>query len=419
MTTNPSHDAAAELEHVQITSSEDVRSYVAGICFKTGPPMYVGSELEWLVISPDAPHVPVPPTRIRAALDPIEPLPGGSRVSFEPGGQLELSSPPASGSTACWKATRADVDHLQRLLAAADLDLVWSGIDPYRPATRQVANSRYDTMQVYFDACPAVSGTSTARIAPDLPDQAGRLMMCSTASVQINLDAGADATDIARRWRLLHAVGPPLVAAFANSPVYDRRTTGWKSTRQAAWLGLDPCRTRQPQGEDPLVAWADYALDARVMACRRDPTWIADPGMTFRQWIDGAGHLGRPTYADLDYHLTTLFPPVRPRGWLEVRYVDAQPAAYWPVPLAVVAALVDADADRVLATTEPVREMWWEAARYGLEDRELAAAASACFELALATMSRDGADDDLRRLVESYADRYVLRRRCPADDQEE
>ena len=80
-----------------------------------------------------------------------------------------------------------------------------------------------------------------------LPHDLGRVMMCSTAAVQVNLDAGADQADVARRWHLLEALGPPLVAAFANSPQRGRRATGWKSTRQAVWQGMEPAahaRTR-------------------------------------------------------------------------------------------------------------------------------------------------------------------------------
>ncbi|MGH3657795.1 MAG: glutamate-cysteine ligase family protein, partial [Micromonosporaceae bacterium] len=125
-----------------------------------------------------------------------------------------------------------------------------------------------------------------------------------------------------------------------------------------------------------------------------------------------------PTVDDLDYHLTTLFPPVRPRGWFEVRYVDAQPAAYWPVPVAVIASLVNtpASGDRVMAAVEPVADAWWEAARVGLAHPGLARAAESCFETALDSLRADGTDAGLVSLVESYRDRYVARRRCPADD---
>ena len=79
------------------------------------------------------------------------------------------------------------------------------------------------------------------------------------------------------------------------------------------------------------------------MLVRRDADpWVVDPGMTFREWVRRrhAAGAGRP-YDDLAYHLTTLFPPVRPHGWLELRVIDALPDDLWPVAVAVVTALVD------------------------------------------------------------------------------
>ncbi len=388
---------------MQVDSCESVHGYVAAICFKTGPPVMVGAELEWLVVAPSNPLRPVPIALLRDLLDRAGPLPGGSRITFEPGGQLELSSAPFPGVTACWKGLQSDIGHVEAALAPAGLVLLGTAIDPYRPPARQLTDRRYSAMEAYFD-----------RRGPE-----GRMMMCSTASVQVNLDAGVDAADIARRWDLLCALGPTFVAAFANSPRYAGHETGWKSTRQAVWQRIDASRTSCPRGPDPTTAWADYALDAPVMLQRdRTGRWVTDPGLTFRQWVDGNGSRPRPTLEDLDYHLTTLFPPVRPRGWFEVRYVDAQPKELWPVPVAVLSALLDdpAAGDRVLAEVEPVAHSWLEAARFGLRHPPIVTAARRCFEIALESLASAGADPDLTRLVETYHHRYVDRGRCPADD---
>ncbi|GAA5020462.1 glutamate-cysteine ligase family protein [Actinopolymorpha pittospori] len=439
----------------QVVSCDSVHGHIGTICFKTGPPTTVGAEIEWLVTSPRHPRRPVPIDLMRTALDQAGPLPGGSSITFEPGGQLELSSAPAVGVDACWRALQADIGHVEAVLAGLDLTMLWTAIDPFRGPRRQLTDPRYTAMEAYFD-----------RRGPE-----GRLMMCCTASLQVNVDAGADLDDIRRRWQILHAVGPTLVAAFANSPRHAGRLTGWKSARQAVWQRLDPRRTRPAQGPDPITAWTDYALDAPLMMRRRGSDWHADPGLTFRQWLhlDGAGHdstgcahhgttglssvpahegnegnaeaaatlaatsavgggrhvsgvnghtYGRPTAQDLDYHLTTLFPPVRPRGWFEVRYLDNQPAEYWPVAVAVLTALVDDPraGERALAAVEPVADAWWNAARNGLDHPGLARAAQCCFEAALDALHRQGADPALIDLVESYRLRYVLRRRCPADD---
>ena len=107
----------------------------------------------------------------------------------------------------------------------------------------------------------------------------------------------------------------------------------------------------------------DYALAAEVMCVRRPGAqdWSAPAGLTFRDWLRGAGDRP-PTGSDLSYHLSTLFPPVRPRGHLEVRGIDAQPGDGWMVPLAVTAALLDDPlaAEQAMAAAEallaPARE---------------------------------------------------------------
>jgi glutamate--cysteine ligase len=141
--------------------------------------------------------------------------------------------------------------------------------------------------------------------------------------------------------------------------------------------------------------------------------WIANPGLTFREWIDK----GEPTLEDLSYHLSTLFPPVRPRGWLELRMIDALPDPYWPVPVAVAAALLDdaAAAEVARAAVAPCAGRWAEASRDALTDPALARAARTCFAAAHAALLRWDATP-LARLVADYAERYVERGRCPADD---
>jgi hypothetical protein len=221
-----------------------------------------------------------------------------------------------------------------------------------------------------------------------------------------------------------------------------------------------------PAAVDPRSAWAEYALDAQVMCVRRGDGegWSAPPGLTFRDWLHGRGCEERPpTQADLAYHLSTLFPPVRPQGHFEVRFIDAQPGDGWIVPAAVVSALADdpVAAQLAMAAAEEVWQYgeiaglndvgvngtgpngasrkgagwnraggdgrrakdnagppgpWLRAAQLGLADPVLARAARDCFEAADAALGRAGAPPDIRRRVTDFAEEYVLRGRCPADD---
>jgi glutamate--cysteine ligase len=127
------------------------------------------------------------------------------------------------------------------------------------------------------------------------------------------------------------------------------------------------------------------AMEAPVICVRGDgPSWAAPPGLTFPAWIAEPGRVGRrPTFDDLDYHLSTLFPPVRPKGYLEIRYLDAQPGSGWVTPFALLAALMarPSSIDRVLELTGASAGRWFEAARDGLGDPLLRAAARTVVQL--------------------------------------
>ncbi|MEU7040915.1 ergothioneine biosynthesis glutamate--cysteine ligase EgtA [Streptomyces varsoviensis] len=401
-----------------VTEAES-EELVRGICFKTGPPRRVGVELEWLLHDLHDPLRPVAPARMRAAAARARALPLRSALTFEPGGQLELSSLPAESLTACVADTAHDLALTRAALGDFGIALAGHGKDPWHMPRRLLREARYDAMESYFD-----------RGGP-----AGRTMMSRTASVQVCVDAGHEEPGplgFGRRWRLAHLLGAVLVAAFANSPLHLGRPTGWRSARQATWAQLDPGRVFAPPDDcaDPRAAWTAYALDAPVMCVRaEDGPWEMPEALSFRAWARG-GWPRPPTADDLAYHLTTLFPPVRPRGHLELRMIDAQPGDDgWLVPLAVTAALFDDPvaaetayravkplADTAGSLPAPGNPLWLGAARHGLADPELHAAAVGCFDAALEALPRLGAPPHVRRAVADFTDRYVARRRCPADD---
>ncbi|MER6529818.1 ergothioneine biosynthesis glutamate--cysteine ligase EgtA [Streptomyces sp. NPDC001508] len=404
-------------EDLPAVTEHEAEELVEGICFKTGPPRTVGVEVEWLIHETRAPQRPVVPKRLEAVYAVLRTLPLTSVLSVEPGGQLELSSRPAPSLTRCVSEVAADLRAVRAVLREHGLTLVGMGLDPWRPPRRFLQEPRYDAMEV-----------SLGRTGP-----AGRTLMCASASVQVCLDAGVEGPGVmglARRWWLAHHLGAVLVAAFANSPVLAGRSTGWRSTRQLMWTELDPGRAGGPSlAQEPRRAWVRRVLDAPVMCVRREGAWDVPDGVSFRAWT--RSHTMRPpTRADLDYHVTTLFPPVRPRGHLELRMIDAQPGDDgWIVPLAVVTALFDDPgaatiahravrplAGRAAGNPAPHNPLWTDAARRGLADPELQRAAVMCFAAALDALPRLGASAGIVAAVAAYADRYVHRGRCPADD---
>jgi glutamate--cysteine ligase len=335
------------------------------------------------------------------AIESLPELPGGSAVTVEPGGAVELSGPPLAGAVEAITALMADRATLRAGFAQAGLGLVLLGADPLRAPYRVNPGARYRAMEQYFAA--AHTGA------------AGAAMMTSTASVQINLDAGP-ATGWAARVRLAHALGPTMIAIAANSPMLASRFSGWRSTRQRVWSQLDTARCGPvlgASGADPASDWARYALRAPVMLVHTPGAVPVTSYVPFCDWIDERALLGgrRPTTADLDYHLTTLFPPVRPRRFLEIRYLDCVPDALWPALTYMLVTLLDdpVAADAAAEATEPVATSWDTAARTGLADRRLHAAATRCV-YAAADRAPAGLQESMAQLV-----RIVEDGSCPGD----
>ncbi|MFJ7768327.1 ergothioneine biosynthesis glutamate--cysteine ligase EgtA [Streptomyces sp. NPDC097107] len=412
-------DAVSGCTRPRTTVTEaEVEALVHGICFKTGPPRRLGVEVEWLVHELRAPRLPVSPERLEAVYSALRTVPLRSALTVEPGGQLELSSLPAASLMECIGTVSADLAAVRAVLREDGLALVGLGHDPWHAPRRFLRQPRYDAMEACLD-----------RSGP-----AGRYMMCTSASVQVCVDAGhAEPGPLGhvRRWWLAHQLGAVLLAAFANSPLAGDRPTGWRSTRQLRWAQIGTGRAGGPRLDaDPRGAWTRHVLDAPVMCVRRDGgPWEVPEGMTFREWTR-TGTPRPPTREDLDYHLTTLFPPVRPRGHLELRMIDAQPGDDgWMVPLAVTAALFDDPeaaetayravkplAERTLGLPAPHNPLYEDAARDALADPELREAAVTCFTAALAALPRLGATAEVTDAVAGYLERYVQRGRCPADD---
>jgi glutamate--cysteine ligase len=350
------------------------RAHVADTALRPSSLGRVGLELEFHLVDLAGPGDRVSWDRLSRALASVPPLPGGSRVTVEPGGQVELSGPPCPGVASAVSALRSDAAVVRTRLRAAGLGLAPLGADPCRPAQRVNPGARYVAMERHF----AAAGCGPA----------GAVMMTSTAALQVNLDAGP-ASGWSRRVRLAQALGPVLVAVSACSPLLGGRVTGWRSNRQRAWAQLDQTRCGPlPGRRAPADEWAEYALAAPVMLVR-GPAGEAVPltaRTSFADWVVDSGARGRPpTTADLDYHVGTLFPPVRLRGYLEIRYLDAAPEPWWPALAAVTTTLLDhPDAAAVAAAaTRPVAGAWERAARHGLADPDLHLAARSCLTAAV------------------------------------
>jgi glutamate--cysteine ligase len=326
-------------------------------------------------------------------------LPTGGTLTFEPGGQLEYSSPPFLSASALLAVLRGIIMPLRSAAAGEGIDLLAVGLDPYNseeqaPMLLQVR--RYERMAEYL----AVRGSAGAR------------MMRQTAAFQISVDFDDEPW---LRWRVLNAAAPFFVAIFANSPIYAGERTGHQSSRADVWRKLDPARTGLPYREDaPVEAYLDFALDAPAILL---PT-IEGEHSPFGEWLVRAN----PTPEEWQDHLSTLFPEVRPRGHLELRSADAIAPDWYAAPLALAAGILyDSRALRAAADLLPQPDLGLleRAGRLGLHDADIAAVSADLFELALGGCAGLGPayfhPSDLEE-ARAYFDRYTRRGRAPADD---
>ncbi|MEO5364672.1 MAG: glutamate--cysteine ligase [Magnetococcus sp. DMHC-8] len=246
-----------------------------------------------------------------------EQLPGHTRASItlEPGGQLELSGAPLESI----HATQEEInDHLQQLgevCASMEVAFLGVGAQPKWPfaVIPWMPKGRYREMRRY------------------LPNQ-GALsldMMTRTATVQANLDFASEA-DMVKKFRLSMALQPLATALFANSPFLDGQPNGFLSYRSEIWRHTDPDRCGWlPFVFEPAFGFAryvEYALDVPMLFLYRDGQYQPADGVPFRAFL--AGRLPRlpgqhPTLADWEVHLSTLFPDVRLKRYLELRGADA------------------------------------------------------------------------------------------------
>jgi glutamate--cysteine ligase len=278
----------------------------------------------------------------------------GGTISLEPGGQFELSGAAVSDLHATAAETQ---EHLNEVLdVGEDLGIGFLGVG-FSPKwtlaeTPQMPKERYKVMTRYMP----------------LVGRRGLDMMYRTATIQVNLDFANEA-DMVKKLRVGLALQPIATALFASSPFEEGKPNGLKSLRSEVWRDTDPGRTGMlPFAfEDGMgyERYVDYALDVPMYFVYRDGRYIDVAGASFRDFMDGklAQLPGeRPTLDDWSDHLTTLFPEVRLKRFLEMRGADggrwrricALPA-YW-AGLLYDATALDAAWDLVKSWTEEERQ---------------------------------------------------------------
>jgi glutamate--cysteine ligase len=238
-------------------------------------------------------------------------------ISLEPGGQFELSGAPLENLHQTCAETGSHLSQLRDVCDDMNIAFLGVGFQPLW-ALEDIPimpKGRYGIMRNYMQ--------KVGRL--------GRQMMFRSCTVQTNLDFGSEA-DMVKKFRVGLALQPIATALFAASPFAEGRLNGFQSYRAHVWTDTDPDRT----GMLPFVfedgmgfeRYAAYALDVPMYFVYRDGKYIDCSGQSFRAFMDGklpALPGERPTLKDWEDHLTTIFPEVRLKTYLEMRGADAGP----------------------------------------------------------------------------------------------
>jgi glutamate--cysteine ligase len=241
----------------------------------------------------------------------------GASVTLEPGGQLELSGALLDNVHQTCNEVYTHLEQVKTVAEPLGIAFLGMGFQPKwrREDTQWMPKGRYRIMREYM--------TKRGKLGLD--------MMSRTCTVQVNLDFGSEA-DMVKKFRVALALQPLATALFANSPFVDGKPCGYLSYRSHVWEDTDPDRT----GMLPFVfdssmgfeRYVDYMLDVPMYFVHRDNEYIDASGQSFRDFLKGvlpALPGEKPTFQDWEDHLTTAFPEVRLKRYMEMRGADGGP----------------------------------------------------------------------------------------------
>ncbi len=314
---------------VPIESYEQLVSYFQDAC-KPRFEWKIGTEYEKLAVYADGRAVPFSgPAGIEALLQRLsdrygwDPIPekghivalrrGQASITLEPGGQVELSGEPWPTIHQAAEEFRQHVEEILAVSKELGIYFLGLGMQPFSrlEEIEWVPKRRYEIMAPYMLRVGSL----------------GHRMMKQTATVQVNLDFGSEA-DAMAKMRVATGLVPLLAAMYANSPLSDGDLNGYLSYRGHVWTDTDPDRcgllrfvfTKRASFAD----YVEYALDVPMYFIVRDG-WIDMTAYTFREFLRKGYGAHRATMADWNSHLTTLFPEVRMKQFIEVRAADSPP----------------------------------------------------------------------------------------------
>ncbi|HWB81293.1 MAG TPA: glutamate-cysteine ligase family protein [Nannocystaceae bacterium] len=341
----------------------------------------------------------------------------GASITLEPGGQFELSGKPL---TTVHETCAEFTQHYRELHAVSEpLSLSWftAGFHPWakREQLNWMPKGRYKVMREF------------------LPTRGGRGldMMLRTCTVQANFDYTSEA-NCGERLRIANAIAPVVCAMFANSPFVEGRDTGLRTARSTVWTDVDNARCGTPAFVwEPFSyeKYVDWALAIPMFFVKRDGTYHPHHP-TFMDFMrDGFttpdGQLQRAQWSDWVLHLSTVFPEVRLKPFIEFRSADAVPSKWLcALPALLKGLLYDDDVGAqtwaLFAGMDAAEreQLWFDARHAGMAEPRLQNLAVQLVALARTSLERANVRDEKGRTEARFLDplqTLVDAGQCPAD----
>ncbi|MBI4431591.1 MAG: glutamate--cysteine ligase [Candidatus Omnitrophica bacterium] len=344
---------------------------------------------------------------------------GGDFITLEPGAQVELSASPVRTLNEVEKQIKTFHQEIKAI--GMDLGIVWLsvGTQPLAKAGEMpwVPKARYEIMRRYLAAHGSRSHD----------------MMQRTATNQFNVDFESEG-DALEVMKIVFRLAPFAITAFANSPLFEGRVTGYQSYRNHIWHGTDADRSGLIQifaeGNGSLDDYLDYVLDVPAFFIIRQNEWIPLEGITFRQYLEKGFGFYRATLEDFNLHLTGIFPECRIKDHIEIRGLDAQAPQFIMAAFAFWKGILEtldtrsAALDLVKDLTWPeLKELYRDLPHQGLNVHVGACSAGEIsrklFEIALfglSSTSRGSGQSADRIYLERFFHEYAGISKTPAED---
>jgi glutamate--cysteine ligase len=347
-------------------------------------------------------------------------LPNGASFQYEPGGQIEIVTQPCPSLSELIAQLDFQQDILDQLTENHQIHFAQIGTNPWFSSDQiglQLDKPRYRALQKYF-----------YEIGPF-----GIQMMRQTCSLHINLDWGASESTQVKRFLAANLLVPFATAIFANSGILEGKLTGCKSYRSSIWQQLDSKRrgikkTKKTSGlpgkESLIDAYMDFVMQAPIIHIKTLGDRVFPINFTLDHWLKNPIEGISPSQDDFENHLSLLYPEVRPKGFLEIRTVDALPRewqlapAYFYTGLLYSEKSLDKMLDLLLPLVDDIDGLYREAS-FGFESTQILGISKQLMNLAIEGFSdlpkEFAGCNPIGNLI-AFHEKYTTQRKTVADE---